>query len=105
MKGIRGYGVQVPRTSTPALLQSVEEQDEGRGLSGEFPSPGKSGNLSHQSRGLEGGLQKHMYASFVYLIFFLLTPTPISQKLGHLQSPASIHPVLHLGGLLPISEL
>lgn len=68
--GIRGYGVQVPRTSTAALLQSIEEQDEGRGLSGEFPSPGKSGSLSHQSRGLEGGLQKHMYTSFVYLIFF-----------------------------------
>lgn len=37
--------------------------------------------------------------------FFTDPPPPISQKLGHLQSPASIHTVLHLGGLLPISEL
>lgn len=55
---------------------------------GEFPSPGKCGSLPHQSRGLEGGLQKHMYPSFVYLIFILAPPSP-SRKLDHLQPLAS----------------
>lgn len=47
-----------------------------------------SGSVPHQSRGLEGGLQKRVYPSFVYLIFFIAPPSP-SQKLGRLQPLAS----------------
>ena len=56
---IREYLVQFYTTSTTVLFfffQHVEEQDEGRGLSREFPSLGTSGSLSHQDRGIGGGL-------------------------------------------------
>lgn len=61
---------------------------------GEFPSPGRCGSLPHQSRGLEGGLQKHMYPSFVYLIFLLAPPFPFSEA----RSPptSGLYLVLHL---------
>lgn len=60
-----------------------------------------SGSLPHQSRGLEGGLQKRVYPSFVYLIFFI-APLPFSEA----RSPptSGLHPVLHLGESSPFQS-